>query len=340
MSAANPGLDVAALPDLDAGAKTNEAWHARFTRDEIQELLAVESWRGWVSIATNWTIIAASFALVAAWPNPLTIVAALFLIGARQLGLAILMHEAAHRSLLRDKNWNDWAGNWLCAYPVWTDVFAYRPYHLQHHAKNWTKDDPDIGLVLPFPITKESLRRKMTRDLTGQTGRKFLRASWKRSIARWRAGDANGRRAFIGFAVTNLLLLAVLTAFGHPLLYLLWAASWLTVNTLVTRIRSIAEHAMASDPADPLRNTRTTLATWWERLLLAPNRVNYHLEHHLLMTVPHYKLPRLHRMLAERGLLDGALVTKGYRAVLERAASKAPSAAAPTVAGDVRIPPF
>jgi fatty acid desaturase len=339
MSAANPGLD-AALPDLDAGARTNEAWHARFSRDEIQELLAVESWRGWVSIATNWAIVAASFALVAIWPNPLTVVAALFLIGARQLGLAVLMHEASHRSLLRDKDWNDWAGSWLCAYPVWSDVFAYRPYHLQHHAKNWTKDDPDIGLVLPFPITKQSLRRKVVRDLSGQTGRKFARAAWKRSIARWRAGDPHGRRAFVGFVVTNALLFAVLAALGHPLLYLLWAGAWLTVNTLVTRIRSIAEHAMVPDPSDPLRNTRTTLATWWERLLLAPNRVNYHLEHHLLMTVPHYKLPRLHRMLADRGLLDGALVTQGYRAVLERAASKEPTSAAPAPAGNVRIPPF
>ena len=74
--------------------------------------------------------------------------------------------------------------------------------------------------------------------------------------------------------------------------------------------------------------------------MIAPNRVNYHLEHHLWMTVPLYKLPRIHRMLAERGLLDGALVTKGYRSVLERAASKVPSGAAPAATGDVRIPPF
>ena len=25
------------------------------------------------------------------------------------------MHEAAHRTLLRDRRWNDWVGNWLCA---------------------------------------------------------------------------------------------------------------------------------------------------------------------------------------------------------------------------------
>ena len=142
-----------------------------------------------VSIATNWAIIAAAFALVAAWPNPLTVVAALFLIGARQLGLAVLMHEASHRSLLRDKRWNDLVGNWLCAYPSGPISTPTAPYHLQHHAKTWTKDDPDLGLVLPFPITPASLRRKFWRDLSGQTGRKFARGAWKRSIARWRAGD-------------------------------------------------------------------------------------------------------------------------------------------------------
>lgn len=348
MTAASSAADLvgsaaaADAPDLDADARTNAAWHERFTRAEIQDLLRVSSARGWLSIAVNWGLIAAAFALVAVWPNPLTVVVALFVIGARQLGCAILMHEASHRTLLADRRWNDWAGSWLCAYPVWSDLHAYRPYHLQHHAKNWTDEDPDIGLVRPFPITRASLRRKIWRDLSGQTGRKFARASWRRSVARWRAGDADGRRAFVGFLVTNALLLAVLTAFGKPWLYLLWAGAWLTTNTLVTRIRAIAEHAMVPDPADPLRNTRTTLASGWERLLLAPNRVNYHLEHHLLMTVPHYQLPRMHRMLAERGLLDHALVTKGYRAVLARAASKGeetPAAPAPGEAAP-RVPPF
>ncbi|MFO1395307.1 MAG: hypothetical protein U1F09_16285 [Steroidobacteraceae bacterium] len=35
------------------------------------------------------------------------------------------------------------------------------------------------------------------------------------------------------------------------------------------------------------------------------------------MTVPHYNLPRLHRMLRDRGVLDNALIAHGY---LERAA--------------------
>ncbi len=122
--------------------------------------------------------------------------------------------------------------------------------------------------------------------------------------------------------ITNAVLLGIVSAAGYPALYLLWVGAYLTTNTLVTRIRAIAEHSMVPDPTDELRNTRTTLVSWWERLLLAPNRVNYHLEHHLLMTVPHYHLPRMHRLLRERGALDGALVTRGYGTVLRQAASK------------------
>jgi fatty acid desaturase len=92
------------------------------------------------------------------------------------------------------------------------------------------------------------------------------------------------------------------------------------------RIRAIAEHAMPGDAADPFRNARTTRAAWWERLFLAPNYVNYHLEHHLLMTVPHYKLPKFHRMLRERGLLADANVMDGYASVLRLAASKVQTA--------------
>ena len=122
--------------------------------------------------------------------------------------------------------------------------------------------------------------------------------------------------------ISNSVLLGILTLAGHPLLYLLWVAAWFTTYSFVTRLRAIAEHNMVPDTTDELRNTRTTLASWWERLLIAPNHVNYHLEHHLLMTVPLYNLPKMHRMLRERGVLEGALVDQGYLGVLRAAASK------------------
>ena len=66
-------------------------------------MLAMRGLACWISIALDWALVFAAMALVAVWPNPLTIVAALFVIGARQLGLAVLMHEASHRSLFANR---------------------------------------------------------------------------------------------------------------------------------------------------------------------------------------------------------------------------------------------
>lgn len=308
------------LDETQQGAGATESWQQVLGREQIRELLEMNDRKSWASFAVNWGIIFAAMAWVAVWPHLVSVVVALFLIGARQLGLAVLMHETAHHSLFKNRKVNDFVGQWFAAYPIWSDAMPYRPYHLQHHAKTGSDEDPDIGLTTPFPITKQSLRRKIWRDLSGQTGWKFARASYRRSFGNWQ--DPQSRRAAIGFAVTNLILFGLLAATGHPELYLLWAVAFLTTNTLVTRIRAIAEHALTPDREDPLGNTRTTIATWWERLFIAPNRVNYHLEHHLLMTVPHYNLPKMHELLRERGLLERACVeTRGYHAILTAAAS-------------------
>ena len=320
-------------------ATPTPTWREALSREELDALLRTDNWRAWCSIALDWGLVAAAMTLVAWWPNVFSVLVAIAVIGTRQLGFAVLMHEAAHQTLFANRRLNDWVGNWLCAYPIWADLHPYRRYHLRHHAKNWTKDDPDLDLATKFPVTRTSMRRKIWRDLSGQVGWKRVKATLRRDLS---GGTSKARREGLGVSfgktadagrpgwhnlrgvvVTNALLLGLLAALGHAELYLLWVVAWFTVNSLVTRIRSIAEHAMVPDPADELRNTRTTLASWWERLFVAPNRVNYHLEHHLLMTVPLHNLPKLHRLLRERGVLDGALVTRGYASVLREAASKA-----------------
>ena len=327
-----------------ATSASTTSWRDVLARHEIDALLELNDWRGFLSVGLDWGLVFASCALVAAWPNPLTILVALVLIGTRQLGLAVLMHEASHFTLFRNRRLNDWVGNWLCAYPIWSDTHPYRPYHLQHHAKTGTLEDPDLGLVKPFPITPASLRRKIWRDLSGQTGWKFAKAAAARSVGRFR-GDPVARRAAQGVVITNGVLLGIFTAAGYPLLYLLWVGAWFTTYTLVTRIRSIAEHALTPDQPEPQGRTRTTLARWWERLLIAPNRVNFHLEHHLLMTVPFYNLPRLHHLLTERGVLADCCTERGYLNVLRRAASKREGdetkpAATDPAAPPPRMPPF
>jgi fatty acid desaturase len=100
--------------------------------------------------------------------------------------------------------------------------------------------------------------------------------------------------------------------------YVLWPASWLTIYMLVSRIRNAAEHGAlpGTMSQDIWSNTRTVQAGWWERLLFAPNFVNYHVEHHLAPTVPSYNLRRFHRLLDEKGALHHAKVAPGYVEVI------------------------
>ncbi len=140
------------------------------TPAEIRRFGARSDAVGAALVLHAWMVIFAAMALFVLWPNPLTLAVAIVLIGGRQLGLAILMHDAAHGLLFRRKAANDRVAQWLCAYPVATDLRLYRPYHLTHHRLTQQPDDPDLVLSAPFPITRASLRRKILRDLTGRTG--------------------------------------------------------------------------------------------------------------------------------------------------------------------------
>ena len=140
------------------------------TEQELIEVRTRSTWKSVALIAHAWTLILGSIAMVAVWPNPLTFVLAVAIIGSRQLGLSILMHDGAHGCLAGGEKLNMALSQWLCAYPVFAETKAYRRYHLQHHARTQQEDDPDLILSAPFPITRPSYRRKFWRDISGQTG--------------------------------------------------------------------------------------------------------------------------------------------------------------------------
>lgn len=297
------------------------------TDAELIEVRARSRWKGAAMIAHAWVVIAAAIALVTLWPNPLTYLFAVAVIGSRQLGLAILMHEGAHGNLAVGERLNMALSQWLCAYPVFAETRAYRRYHLQHHARTQQHDDPDLVLSAPFPITSASYRRKFIRDITGQTGYQQRKAQLFNALGE---RDWPLSRRLSHFwqklgpqCVANAILFAVLAVAGVWWAYpLLWLAPLLTWMMVITRIRNIAEHAAVPDSDDPLRNTRTTRAGLLARAFVAPYYVNYHLEHHLLYYVPCYNLPRVHDILVGGPHAARMEIQPGYAAVLRLATAK------------------
>ena len=295
-----------------------------FTPEEWANISRQSVWVGPVLVASAWAVIIGAGALFIYAPNPLTYVLAVMLIGTRQLGLAILEHEAAHGTLHPNAKLNDWMAEWLCGGPVGGSLKRYRPYHLTHHKYTEQPEDPDAGLSRPFPVTKGSLNRKFVRDLTGQT---FYKQRIAPFIAQLRGEkrkpprvpDTPGLRFWIAQAVIIVATSTLGYWWAWPVLWIVPMATWFP---LVTRMRSMAEHAMVNTQDDPFTHARTTLANPLERLFIAPFWVHYHCEHHCFMYVPCYNLEKAHRLLMLKGFGERMRVTKGYAEVLKRCGSK------------------
>lgn len=297
---------------------------AYLTSDEIRPLAERSDLMGAWLILHCWGVIALAVGLFAWFPNPLTFVLAVMIIGSRQLGLAILMHEAAHNALFKTRAINEFVGEWLCGRPILAELGAYRHYHLTHHRFTQTDKDPDLVLSSKFPTSHASLKRKFIRDLTGQTGIKQLAGQIAMSIRL--AGDDEAVEAansdfaqafkardlwksfpiFLGIIV----LMGVIGEWWWGLAF--WLLPFLTWFQLVLRIRNIAEHGATEVSENPLKNVRTTKAGLIARALVAPYWVNYHLEHHMVMHVPCWKLRHMHDTLIGKGLGAEMRVARSY----------------------------
>lgn len=293
---------------------------AYLTPDEIRRLATRSDWVGLWLLLHCWAVIAAALALFAWLPNVLTFLLAVMVIGSRQLGLAILMHEAAHNALFRTLKFNNFAGEWLCARPIMAELATYRQYHLSHHRFTQTEKDPDLVLSEKFPTSRASLRRKFLRDLTGQTGLKQLAGQLLAARSDADLAQAFKARRFLRSVPVFVGITLAISLIGEWWWGLaFWVLPYLTWFQLVLRIRNIAEHGATEQSDNPLQNVRTTRAGPVMRLFVAPYWVNYHLEHHLVMHVPCWQLPRMHALLTQKGLAPQMRIAKSYGAALSEA---------------------
>lgn len=291
-----------------------------FSADEIAALTARSDAMGWSALLFTWSVIAVSLTVLARWPHPLTWLPVVAILGGRQLSLAIMMHDASHGTLFRSRRLNELLGDYACGSAIGVDLKRYRRHHLQHHVKTGSGQDTDRSLSAPFPTSRASLARKLLRDVSGISGlkREFGLLLMNAGLIQWTvAADVvrlpqQGRswrhclrdlyRNMWKYALFQAALLGVLAASGHAWLYLAWLAAYFSSYSLYMRIRSMAEHACTEATSDMLRNTRSTRAGWLARASVAPLRVNFHIEHHLMPAVPYFRLPAMHALLRRRGL--------------------------------------
>jgi len=296
---------------LAPNARPTGAW-----RDELRRLPNARNAFGVVLlyVQTIGIIVAAVH-----FDNWLVWAAAFVLMGRAHAQFAALMHEAAHRLLFRNKRVNDWVGRWLLGFPSFTPIDLYRRGHMAHHRDEFGPDEPDIPLYRGYPIPRASLRRKLTRDATGRTGWKLFKGLLRGVRTTDPAVQSQARR-IVG---TQLVLIAIGVALGHPWVYfLLWFAPYLTVWRVINRLRSIAEHGGMQRSKDRRLTTHSVRQSFLSRFFLVPFHIGWHLAHHVDSGVPMANLPKLHAELRRSGYVNDVIEYPSYLALWRKLSSR------------------
>jgi fatty acid desaturase len=282
---------------------------------QVAELSRIDSWRALRDLALDSGVI-----VLAAWfaetvMNPLTYVLAVILIGVRFHALAVLMHDATHYRLFRSRGWNELAGE-LLAWLLLITLHGYRKNHFAHHRHLNTDADPDWARKKndPYFALPQGGRLVAVLLLKGICGARFFTEA--RNVIRNKQLQQVPRNLKIRRA---LFYMAVLAAAAYWNLWLLLLTYWIvpamTSLAFILYVRSLAEHHGATMiwDGDMLSGSRHLEAKWWEKFLLAPHNVHYHVDHHLYPSVPYYNLPRLHTLLlTQPEYVARAHVTDGY----------------------------
>ena len=121
-----------------------------------------------------------------------------------------------------------------------------------------------------------------------------------------------GRATFVTALLAGIAWLQYLTGAPVWLYFLvLWMVPLFTTFAFFMILRQLVQHG--NGDRGWLTNTRTFLVNPFIRYAVFPFGMDYHLPHHMFATIPHYRLPALHRVLmgypeyAEQGI-----VVEGY----------------------------
>jgi len=287
----------------------------------IKGLTQLDPLRSTLSVLRTWLEIVLLFGLALRFPVWWVVAPCMILLATRAQALFVLAHEAVHYRLYETRWLNDLIGR-LCATPGGISMFSYRAIHRLHHNHLFGKRDPDTPIHGGYPRGRAYLAGKLLKDVTGLTAWKTYAYFWGVPFSAridGTKGDALGdtspklRREALNdrwvVAGVHLGLPVAALALGFLQEYLLlWAIPlWFLLQPLL-RLRSILEHGMTTETGDVWRDARTNLGPGWLMWLIFPHHVNYHLEHHLYPSLPHYSLPRAHRALRDNGQLEDAEV--------------------------------
>lgn len=261
-------------------------------------------------IVWSWGMLLVGVAAYVIHPSWWTFIIAFSFVTSRMGALLALAHEAQHAAFLPSKKWNDLVAAWLCAYPVGSIFGSSRAVHMAHHKLLGTSDDPDRN------FHRED-NKSTPRDFVVHFARLIFGGQLWTSIVvngilrpmRKENDKASpvvlarkGHPEILNLIPVQLVIWGLLwLASGQWWLYLaLWLLPIFTTGTFLGFLRGFVDHArLAGEKEGPMEGRLVTVlkAGVISKAFLCPFDFNYHAEHHMFPSVPHYFLPELHKRM-------------------------------------------
>lgn len=266
----------------------NHDWKKSLNPKDLKRLSKRKAHRWLLDATLDWSIIIMAFFVIGLFPNIITIILGIIVIGNRQHGLALLGHDGTHYTITLKKKINDVLTDFLTWIPLGLTLDGYRNLHHYHHHELGTENDPEViykairSEQWDLPKSPINVIQLALLDLIGN-GIPDYKVIFQYS-------KATKFRSYLYLVGSHLLFNIMCLAAGLWWVPLLWYVCLLSSFIMFFRIRLWLEH----------HGTDTTHRLHLNKLqgaLFAPHMSWHHWEHHNWPSVPYYHLASLRKLV-------------------------------------------
>jgi len=259
----------------------------------------------------------------------------IFLIAGRQGAFVQLVHEASHFLVSKNEKFNDFFGNYLCAYPIGVNLKGFRSGHNNHHVNTATPEDSptDLDKYKTVDVKKFDLYKLFLKDLIGISALEVFFSYGKNKTETANVEKKSKIKFLLTLTKLSLVQLFILSLFGFDIInyFLFWLFPLMSPHMFLMRIRGLAEHGQSNQLGCKAETnsagtfyTRSFLTSvssykfktlvFIEKILIGSFSVHYHHEHHIFPKVPWYNLKKLSALISKNVTQNNTSETyrKGY----------------------------
>jgi fatty acid desaturase len=236
---------------------------------------------------------------------------AALVIANRILALSLLCHEGLHGNLCQNRVWNDRIGRWFCAFPSIISFTRYRRVHFMHHqALGDSRWDPDLHLYNRYPRSgMRFLGENLVRLISLKTLWSFLQYYtdipdlFQNSQPGLGFNSKNAKDRDFGRFLLFLAGVAIVATATHTWteLALYWLLPVFVILQPYVLLMGGLQHGPIPETSSRELKSRTISGPKWLMEIVLPCDINFHSEHHLSPSIPHYWLRKHSNSLETSG---------------------------------------